>query len=77
MASTERVEVPQGPTGTFYCPNVFLGVVNEITKDYSNLMDGQNNAEAKLLTGSINSKEIYIRVGGNEGVFSHDIGLKL
>ena len=77
MAPIDRVEVFQGPTEAVYGPNAFLGVINVITKGYSNLMDGQRKAEARLLAGSFNSKGIYIRVGGKEEAFSYDFGLKL
>lgn len=77
MVLIDRVEVLQGPAGAVYGPNAFLGVINVITRDSSNLMDGQHRAEARLLAGSFGSKGIDIGVGGKEGVFSYDVGLKL
>lgn len=77
MALIDRVEVLQGPAGAVYGPNAFLGVINVITKDSSSLMDGQHNAEARLLAGSFDSKGVDIGLGGKEGAFSYDFGLKL
>jgi iron complex outermembrane receptor protein len=77
MTMIDRVEVLHGPAGAVYGPNAFLGVINVVTKNSSRLMDGEHRSEARLTYGSFNSRGVDVSVGGREGNFSYDFGLKL
>jgi hypothetical protein len=40
-------------------------------------MDGEHRSEARLTYGSFNSRGVDVSVGGRNGNFSYDFGLKL
>ena len=77
MTMIDRVEVLHGPAGAVYGPNAFLGVINVVTKNSSRLMDGEHRSEARLTYGSFNARGVDVSVGGRNGNFSYDFGLKL
>ncbi|MFC2140384.1 TonB-dependent receptor plug domain-containing protein [Candidatus Auribacterota bacterium] len=70
MSNIKRVEVLYGPASAVYGPNAFLGIINVITYDGSELNPGESDITINGLAGSYNSKGIDVAVRGK---FKNDI----
>ncbi len=77
MSLIDRVETLHGPVGAVYGPNAFLGVINVVTQDSSQLRDGEHQSEASLILGDYGSSGLDMAIGGRSGAFSYDFGVKL
>ncbi len=64
MSNVERIEVLYGPASAVYGPNAFLGVVNVITDNGSELDVGEITGNVTGLVGSFNSKSIDATLKG-------------
>ncbi len=74
IAAIDRVEVLYGPAGAVYGPNAFLGVINIVTRDSSDLEDGETYFEVSGALGSFDTRTIDAAVGGRFGDVSFDLG---
>lgn len=74
MSAIDRVEVLYGPAGSVYGPNAFLGVINVVTRDSSNLEDGETFFRASGALGNFDTHSIDFAFGGRLGLFSYDLG---
>ncbi|WP_086487196.1 TonB-dependent receptor plug domain-containing protein [Thioflexithrix psekupsensis] len=64
LSNIQRIEVLYGPASAIYGPNAFLGVINLITKNGSELEKGQIKGEINALMGSFNSKGAEVTLRG-------------
>jgi len=77
LSNIERIEVLYGPASAIYGPNAFLGVINLITKDGSELDNGEDKVETRLAYGSWNTVNLDMSVRGNHNKFHYAISAKL
>lgn len=77
MANIQRIEILYGPAAVIYGPNAFLGVVNVITEDGSEIMPGEDKARLKVSAGSYDTQDIDLGFQGNHGPFRYAISAKL
>jgi outer membrane receptor for ferrienterochelin and colicins len=64
LSNIKRIEVLYGPASAVYGPNAFLGVINLITYDGSELEKGQIKGEVNALMGSFDSKGVDVALRG-------------
>ncbi|EDY82297.1 TonB-dependent receptor domain protein [Verrucomicrobiia bacterium DG1235] len=74
IGAIDRVETLYGPAGAVYGPNAFLGVINIITRDASELEDGETYFEISGALGSYDTQNLDTAFGGRWGEVSFDIG---
>ena len=67
VSSIERVEVLYGPASAIYGPNAFLGIVNIVTQDGSELRDAGYTTNIRIHGGSFDSKGVDVSVRGKVG----------
>ncbi len=60
VQAIERIEVLYGPAGAIYGPNAYLGVVNIITANGSELSVGKVSQRARAAFGSWNTRDIDV-----------------
>lgn len=72
----ERIEVLYGPTSALYGANAFLGIINIITKNGSNLMTDGQKIVASAQIGSFNTKSMELASIGKKGGFSYSFSGK-
>ena len=77
MSSISRVEVLYGPASAVYGPNAFLGVINIVTHNNSDLESGQHVADVNLELGSFNSSAVDVTLRGKQSRFSYNVGMRL
>lgn len=70
----KRIEVLYGPVSAVYGANAFLGVINIITKDGSELKDGTSKTLVSSRYGSFNTVAADISTMGKSKGFSYSIG---
>ncbi|MBI5185767.1 MAG: TonB-dependent receptor [Nitrospinae bacterium] len=67
MSNIKKIEVMYGPASAVYGPNAFLGIINLITYDGSEVPKGEARINLNALGGSYNSKGIDMTVLGRPG----------
>ncbi|WP_075186491.1 TonB-dependent receptor plug domain-containing protein [Teredinibacter haidensis] len=77
MQQIERVEVLYGPSGAVYGPNAFLGVVNIITRNVDDLLDGENTVELSVSGGSFNTRALELSLLGKREEFGYSFGARI
>ena len=77
MSNVQRIEVLYGPVGVIYGPNAFLGIVNVITDDGSNVIEGEREANVAVSYGSYDTKDVDIGIRGKEGKLKYAVSAKL
>jgi len=73
ILNIKRIEVLYGPASALYGANAFLGVINVITKDGSELNSGETSTNIGLLGGSFNTRGIEVFSQGNSGNVKYSI----
>jgi iron complex outermembrane receptor protein len=64
LSNIKKIEVLYGPASAVYGPNAFLGVINIITYDGTEVKEGKTEVTLNMQTGSYNSKGIDAAVTG-------------
>ncbi|MEK7990415.1 MAG: TonB-dependent receptor [Thiotrichaceae bacterium] len=64
LSNIKHIEILYGPASAVYGPNAFLGVINVITHDGSDLEVGEYVGEINTLVGSFKSKGLDINIQG-------------
>lgn len=78
LSNIERIEVLYGPAAAVYGPNAFLGVINIITRDPSQLEDNKTlTAEADFIGGSWTTRGIDATAMGRYDDFSFSLTARL
>ncbi|HCK98538.1 MAG TPA: hypothetical protein DHW42_00325 [Candidatus Marinimicrobia bacterium] len=67
IMNIERIEILYGPASALYGANAFLGIINVITKDGSELNRGETSTNIGLLGGSFNTRAVEVFSQGNGG----------
>ncbi len=62
LSNIKRIEILYGPASAVYGPNAFLGIINLITYDGSDLEVGKTSGEINLLAGNFQSRGIDFHV---------------
>lgn len=70
LTNVQTIEVLYGPASAVYGPNAFLGIINVITKDGTNLEDGETRTVSKLMAGSYKTFGLDITTKGRTGDLS-------
>lgn len=70
LSNIKRIEVVYGPASALYGPNAFLGIINIITKDGSELADNTVSGRASIQYGSFNTRSIDAGGSARYGDFS-------
>ncbi len=77
MGIIKQIEVLYGPVSAVYGPNAFLGVINIITKDGTDLEDEEMHVRSNLQAGSWNTKGGDIFLAGKRKDFAFSFGGRL
>ena len=64
LSNIKRIEVLYGPASAVYGPNAFLGIINIITYDGSEVKEGEIDVTMNVLAGSYNSKGLDATLKG-------------
>lgn len=64
ISGIKRIEILYGPASAVYGPNAFLGIINIITKDGSEIENGKIVTDVNFQVGSFNSRNIDITTRG-------------
>jgi outer membrane receptor for ferrienterochelin and colicins len=67
FSNIKQIEVLYGPASAVYGPNAFLGIINIITYDGSELETGSIKGNVNISVGSFNSKAIDATIRGRPG----------
>ncbi len=76
LSAIKRVEVLYGPTSAVYGPNAFLGIINLITQDASDLLDTQQRTTASVQLGSYRSRGAEMSTQGRQGDWRYSLSGK-
>ena len=76
LSNIERIEVLYGPVGAVYGPNAFLGIINIITKNAKQLLDGEDLFTVNIQAGSFNTQSIDLTAAGNISKFRYNFSAK-
>lgn len=76
LSNIERIEVLYGPVGAVYGPNAFLGIINIITKNAKQLLDGEDLFTVNIQAGSFNTQSIDLTAAGNVSKFRYNFSAK-
>jgi len=77
LSAIKRVEVLYGPTSAVYGPNAFLGIINLVTYDDTDLPENGHQGTLSLQLGSFNSRGAEAHASGREGKWWYSISGKV
>lgn len=76
MSSILRVEVLYGPASVHYGPNAFSGIINVITKNAKDAVEGANEVSVRGELGSWNSKAAELAIRGKKNGFGYSVSTR-
>ena len=77
ISNIERVEVLYGPASAIYGPNAFLGIINVVTRDGSDLGEGENGSSVDLFAGSDATWSVDGNILGKVGQVSYSLAARV
>jgi iron complex outermembrane receptor protein len=77
LTNIERIEVLYGPNSVIYGPNAFLGSINIVTRDGSQLDDGVHEQEMRASYGSWDTRILDINARGHSGRWYYSVAGKV
>jgi len=76
LSNIKRIEILYGPASAIYGPNAFLGIINIITEDGSELTQNGNKVKVNLQYGSYNSRSIEFSTSGKYNKFHYSLSTR-
>ncbi len=73
----KQIEVLYGPTSAVHGANAFLGVINIVTKDGSDLNDGEMTMSSSVQIGSWNTKGVDLFLSGKSNELRYSLAGRL
>ncbi|MFC1586053.1 TonB-dependent receptor plug domain-containing protein [Fibrobacterota bacterium] len=77
LTNVKRIEVLYGPASAVYGANAFLGIINIITRDGSDLNKGETAAVMSLQGGSYETRAVDASFRGREADLSYALSVRL
>ena len=77
LSSIERVEVLYGPASALYGPNAFLGIINIVTHDGSDIAAGEQVANIRVHGGSYDERGVDGAMRGNLGDVAYSVSARV
>ncbi len=71
LSNIKKIEVLYGPASAIYGPNAFLGIINIVTYDGSEVDSGENTASINVQGGSYSTRSIDVSAKGKVEKFTY------